>query len=292
MKSIAVSAVSFLFIFIVFIDNSFGWGFQSHRNIHTAAIDGMPAAIKPFFEKHRNFLIEESVTPDRRRRHDPTEGPNHYINLDLFGDYPFENFPLEYKNAVNQFGEDSLQSKGLAVWRVANWYDSLTVAMAEQDVDKILRFAADLGHYIADLHMPLHTTSHYDGQLTNQRGVHRRFETDLPERYDSRYCWKIPEVRLIEDPLQYTFEFTLESYRLIDELYTADMKARDGIPENDLYTIERRNDRRIYIYNDKYYEQFHKELNGMVEDRLRLATQRIRDLWYTAWVRAGKPELL
>jgi len=292
MKRIALYAAAFLFISLLIIDVSLSWGFQSHRNVHAAAIEGMPDAIKPFFQKYSEFLIEESVTPDRRRADDPGEGPNHYINLDLFGEYPFEDFPLEYDDAVCRFGADSVRSKGLAVWRIENWFDSLTVAMAEQDVDRILRFAADIGHYIADLHMPLHTTSHYDGQLTDQRGVHRRFETDLPERYDSHYSWDIPETAIIESPLEYIFEFTLESYRLIDNLYEADMRAREGIPAGELYTVEHRGDRRIYIYNDTYYEQFHDELDGMVEDRLRLAAQRVRDFWYTAWVEARKPELL
>lgn len=292
MKRIALYAAAFLFISLLIIDVSLSWGFQSHRNIHVAAIEGMPDAIKPFFQKYSEFLIEESVTPDRRRADDPDEGPNHYINLDLFGEYPFEDFPLEYDDAVSRFGADSVRTKGLAVWRIENWFDSLTVAMAEQDVDRILRFAADIGHYIADLHMPLHTTSHYDGQLTDQRGVHRRFETDLPERYDSLYSWDISEAAIIESPLEYIFEFTLESYRLIDDLYDADIRAREGIPAGDLYTIEHRGDRRIYIYNDTYYEQFHAQLDGMVEDRLRLAAQRVRDIWYTAWVEAGKPELL
>jgi hypothetical protein len=30
-------------------------------------------------------------------------------------------------------------------------------------------FIADLGHYIADAHMPLHTSDNHDGQLTDQR---------------------------------------------------------------------------------------------------------------------------
>jgi hypothetical protein len=29
----------------------------------------------------------------------------------------------------------------------------------------------DLGHYIADGHMPLHTSDNHDGQNTNQKGI-------------------------------------------------------------------------------------------------------------------------
>lgn len=280
-----------IIVLLLVADVSYGWGFRSHRNIHAAAIAGMPDEIKSFFEKYSEFLIEESVRPDLRRRDDPAEGPNHYINLERFGEYPFDDFPLQYDKAIDTYGKDTLASYGLAVWRVDHWFDSLTVAMSEKDLDRILLYAADIGHYIADLHMPLHTTVNYDGQLTGQRGVHRRFETDLPERFDSLYSWDIPEARFVDDPLTWIFDITLESYRLIDDLYAADMKAKAGVPEDELYTIERRNNRNFYIYNDTYYELFHEALDGMVEDRLRLSTKRIRDIWYTAWIKAGKPDL-
>jgi len=291
MKRITSFVVLLIICNVLVADFVYGWGFRSHRNMHEVAIEGMPLPVRAFFEKYNEFLIEESVAPDVRRRDDPTEGPNHYVNLDRFGEYPFDDFPVLYEDAIAKFDADTLFSYGLAVWRVHDWFDSLTVAMTKKDVDSILRFAADLGHYIGDLHMPLHTTSNYDGQLTGQRGVHRRFETDLPERYDSLFSWNIPEAREIDDPYNYTFEFVLESYRLIDDLYDADMVAREGIPEDNLYTIEQRNNRRLFIYHDTYYEQFHNELDGMVENRLTLAAQRIRDFWHTAWVKAGKPEL-
>ena len=284
-------ALLIIIALLLVADVSYGWGFRSHRNIHAVSIAGMPDEIRSFFEKHSEFLIEESVRPDTRRRDDPTEGPNHYINLDRFGEYPFADFPLRYNEAIEKFGRDTLVAYGLAIWRVDHWFDSLTVAMSEKDLDRILRFAADIGHYVADLHMPLHTTSNYDGQLTGQRGVHRRFETDLPERFDTLYSWDIPEARVIEDPLRWIFEITLESYRLIDDLYAADMKAQRAFPEGELYTIERRNNRNIYIYNDRYYELFHEELDGMVEERLQSAAKRIRDIWYTAWIKAGKPDI-
>ncbi len=40
------------------------------------------------------------------------------------------------------------------------------------DSIKILKYSADLSHYIGDAHVPLHTTSNHNGQLTNQVGIH------------------------------------------------------------------------------------------------------------------------
>jgi hypothetical protein len=49
-------------------------------------------------------------------------------------------------------------------------YDGkLTQAFKEKRKSEILFIAADLGHYIADAHMPLHTSDNHDGQLTDQK---------------------------------------------------------------------------------------------------------------------------
>jgi hypothetical protein len=291
MKQLSVTIFIIYLLSIYPIDTAHGWGFRSHRNIHRAAVSAMPEEIKYFFANHSEFLIEESVRPDTRRSDDPTEGPNHYVNLDRFGEYPFEDFPLSYDAAIAQYGEETLESYGFALWRIQDWYDSLVVSMRNQDRDRILRYAADLGHYVADIHMPLHTTSNYDGQRTGQRGVHRRFETELPARYDSLYQLTPEAVNVIENPLEKAFTIALDGYRLIDALYAADLRAQEGIPEDQLYTIEERNGRRYYVYHETYYRQFHDALGGMVENRLQMAAQHVRDFWYSAWIKAGKPEL-
>ena len=36
-------------------------------------------------------------------------------------------------------------------------------------LEKILKYSAELGHYIGDAHVPLHTTENYNGQLTNRK---------------------------------------------------------------------------------------------------------------------------
>jgi hypothetical protein len=63
-------------------------------------------------------------------------------------------------------------------------YDGkLTQAFKEKRKSEILFIAADLGHYIADAHMPLHTSDNHDGQLTDQKGIHSLWESRLPELF-------------------------------------------------------------------------------------------------------------
>jgi hypothetical protein len=291
MKKILIAGIALLLLSIVSTDIMYGWGFRSHRNIHAAAIQGLPEPLNRFFEHYADFIIEQSVAPDLRRNTDPTEGPYHYINFERFGDNPFHDFPLKYRKVRERYGDDTLRTYGLIIWRIESWTDSLISAMRQHDADRIKTFAADLGHYVADLHMPLHTTSNYDGQLTGQRGVHRRFETELPELFDHTYTWDISEARYIKDPLKGAFRIGKESFKLVDKVFSADLKAGEGIPKDRLFRPEEQNGRTIYIYHEDYYRRFHEFLDGMVESRLRLAAERVRDYWYTAWVKAGKPDL-
>jgi hypothetical protein len=291
MKKFLIAVITLYLLSIICNNISYGWGFRSHRNINAAAIQGLPDPLKKFFEQYADFIIEQSVAPDLRRNTDPTEGPYHYINFERFGDNPFHDFPLQYRKARERFGDDTLRTFGLILWRIDAWTDSLIYAMRQYDSEKITIFAADLGHYIADLHMPLHTTSNYDGQLTGQRGVHRRFETELPELFDHAYTWNIPKTRYIKNSLKEAFGIGKESFKLVDKVYSADLNAKKGIPEDQLFRTEEQNGRTIYIYHEDYYLCFHEFLHGMVESRLRLAAERVRNYWYTAWIKAGKPDL-
>ena len=63
----------------------------------------------------------------------------------------------------------------------------LAQAFLNQDADQILKISTDLGHYVGDAYVPLHTTSNYNGQKTNQRGVHGLWESRLPELFDQQY---------------------------------------------------------------------------------------------------------
>ena len=57
-------------------------------------------------------------------------------------------------------------------YSIAEWTQRLTIAFAEHRNDpenphvraKCLVFAGILSHYAADLHMPLHTSIHWDGR--------------------------------------------------------------------------------------------------------------------------------
>ncbi len=291
MKRSYLYTLSLTLLCLLLVETLAAWGFRSHRNINAAAIDGLPEPLKSFFQTHREFIVDQSVAPDLRRRDDPAEGPNHYINFERFGTYLFPEFPVDFDEAVSMYDIERLSESGLIIWRIGDWYDSLTSAFRNGDIDRILFFASDLGHYLADLHMPLHTTINHDGQATSQRGIHRRFETDLPERFDSSYVWELPSYEMIENPRQTAFEIGLESFGLIERIYQSDLATREGIAEDLLFRAEQKEGRTVYIYYDIYFLRFYEALDGMVEDRLGISARRLRDYWCSAWVRAGKTRI-
>src|SRR5690242_16771149 len=137
----------------------------------------------PFYKKNIRYIEESAVNPDRRRYIAPDEAPRHFIDLDNYGDSAIFKLPRYWNQAVEKFGEDSLNAHGILPWNIQRVYLQLKDAFFIRNPDRILKLSADLGHYIADAHVPLHTTRNYNGQLTNQIGIHAFWESRLPELF-------------------------------------------------------------------------------------------------------------
>jgi hypothetical protein len=140
-----------------------GWGFLVHRTVHQLAVYQLPSELQPFFYAHMDYLVENAVRPDVRRNTDSTEGPKHFIDAEVYGDSSLWKMPHDWNTAVAQFTKDSLQKYGYVPYWVMVTRDRLTAAFRQGNRDSILFYAADLGHYIADAHVPLHTSVNYDG---------------------------------------------------------------------------------------------------------------------------------
>jgi hypothetical protein len=289
---IPVLTLSALIIFLLLtVNESSGWGFWAHREIHRHAIKMLPAPLEKFFKKHADSLIARSVEPDLRRGRDSLEQYYHYIDFERYGTYPFEALPRDYEAAVKKFGKRTVDTNGTLPWRIADFTNRLSDAMKRRSEEEIVFYASFLGHYIADANVPLHTTENYDGQLSGQRGIHSRWESRLPEKYGSQFQFDVGKVEYIADPLAYAFEIVLESHRLVDSVLAMDQKAKEGLAESEIYTVTQRRGRSEYQYSDLYYERYYKLLNGMIERRMAASAQRVASYWYTAWINAGKPQL-
>src|SRR5687768_10088089 len=155
------------------------WGFGAHKFIMSRAIGLLPAEIRPFFEANRAFLVERSVDPDLWRTAGwEAEAPRHFVDMDAYGPYPFKDLPRDYDEAVKKHGADFVIKNGTLPWRTEEIYGKLVEAFQQKagySRDNIKFFSAIIVHYVGDAHVPFHAALNYDGQLTQQWGIHSRF---------------------------------------------------------------------------------------------------------------------
>ena len=287
-----ISGFIFLATVLVFVSQiAFSWGYWAHPVINKEAVNLLPEPLKAFYLAHVDYVGKHASDPDLRRPEDKDEGYYHYMDLDRYGKYPHFNVSRTYEEAVKKFGKETVMKNGLVPWRVGWGVDSLSAAMKAHDVPLVLHLSADLGHYVADMHVPLHATENYDGQLTGNIGVHFRWESGTPEHFGKDYSFAgIGDAVYIKHPVEHALKILNHSYSLLEKVFKADSIARTGIPKDKLYRVEEKDGRKEYVYSDEYYERFNKELNGMVEVQMRAAARAVASYWYTAWVNAGRPK--
>ena len=143
------------------------------------------------------LLEEASVQPDIRRYVMEEEGPRHYIDIDVYGDSAVFTFPRKWSVAQEVYSRDTLLANGIIPWAILWTKHELTAAFKQGNDAGILRYSADIAHYIADAHVPLHTAINYNGQFTGQEGIHRLWETRIPEIESKDYTFWVGKATYI-----------------------------------------------------------------------------------------------
>jgi len=270
------------------------WGFFGHKKINRMAVFTLPPEMIKFYKKNIEYVTEHAVDPDKRRYSTKGEAPRHYIDIDHYihaGGDPFEVVPEQWNAAVEKFTEDTLQAYGIVPWHVNLMVIRLTKAFEAKDMDAILRLSADLGHYIGDSHVPLHTTENYNGQKTNQKGIHGFWESRLPELKHQDYNFFVGRAKYVDYILKDEWETVKQSFAAKDSVLDLEKKLNDEYPKDQKYSHENRGKVLVKTYSEGYSTAYHDMLNGMVERRLTQAIIKVGSYWYTAWVNAGQPNL-
>lgn len=273
------------------------WGFYAHREINYLAIFTLPEEMMGFYKENYYFIKEHAVDPDKRRYGVKGEAQKHYIDIDHYcighdsTCNPFDLMPRRWYDAVDKYSEDTLQAYGIVPWNIAVMQNRLTKAFKEKNIKRILRLSTELGHYIGDAHVPLHTTENYNGQLTGQYGIHGFWESRLPELYDQSYDFWTGKARYVKNPLDRAWDVVEESHNALDSVLTFEAQLNAEWPQDKKYSYEERGRVIVKAYSEEYSREYHRRLNGQVERRMRQAIITIGSYWYTAWVNAGQPEL-
>lgn len=269
---------------------SSGWGFFAHQKINRLAVFILPPPMIGFYKKNINYLSEASVNPDRRRYAVADEAPRHYIDLDDYGDSAAYTLPRYWNQAEEKIGIDSLLAHGIVPWHIAKMYDQLKDAFLLRDPRKILRISAELGHYIADANVPLHTTSNYDGQKTGQAGIHALWESRLPELHFIEYDFFVGKAEHVQNIQMAAWAAIARSNAAVDSVLRFEKELSEKMTSKK-FSFETKGKQTIKMVSVEYSKAYHQLLSGMVERQFRASVKMVGDVWYSAWVDAGQPDL-
>jgi len=271
---------------------AFSWGFYGHKKINYYAVFLLPPEMMQLYKPNIDFITEHAVDPDMRRYAIAQEGPRHYIDIDHYGKYPFNDLPRKWSDAVAKFTEDSLLQNGIVPWWVQTMLYKLTEAFKEKNQAKILKLSSELGHYIADAHVPLHANSNHNGQFTDQRGIHGFWESRIPELLaDKEWDFFIGKADYIKNPGDFIWQRVLESAKASDSVLSFEKELSKTFPADKKFSFEERNGITVRQYSSEFCIAYDKKLNGMIERRMHQSIYAIASFWYTAWVNAGQPDL-
>jgi len=288
----AIRTLALLFILQLLHSNVYCWGFYSHQKINYYAVFLLPPEMMLLYKPNINFLSEHAIDPDKRRYAIADEGPRHYIDIDHYGDYPYTALPRKWSDAVAKFGEDSLKQHGIVPWHVQSMLTRLTEAFKTKNFSLIMRYSAEIGHYIADAHAPLHASSNHNGQLTNQKGIHGFWESRVPELLaEKEFDFFIGKAEYIKNPGDFTWKRVMESARAADTVLLYERELTRQFPDDKKYAFEEWNGKTIRQYSAAFTIAYNKKLDGMIERRMRQSIFAVASFWYTAWVNAGQPDL-
>ena len=281
-----------ILLLLIPASNHSNWGFFSHKKINRMAVFTIADDnLFQFYKYHIDFITEHAVDPDKRRYAVEGEGEKHYIDIDYYGDEPFKNMPRKWNDAVEKFSEDTLRAYGISPWNINLMVGRLAQAFRDTKIDKILRYSADLGHYVADVHVPLHTTLNYNGQLTNQKGIHGFWESRVPELFSDEYDYLVGKAKYIESPLNTIWDVVEHSFRAVDSVLTFEKQLTEEWSEDRKFSFEKRGRVTMKVYSKEFSKEYERRLNGMHKRRLKESILTVGSLWYTAWVNAGQPDL-
>src|SRR6476469_3033653 len=268
------------------------WGFLVHRTTVQLAIYQLPKGLQPLFYKNEAALVKASVRPDQRRNVDATEAPKHFIDLELYGDSAAWTMPRTWNEAVAKYSEDTLKKYGYVPYWILAMQEKLTNAFRAGKSDSILIYAADLAHYIGDANVPLHTAVNYDGQLTNQKGLHNLWESIIPELELTNYnLHSRHRAKYIRDKADVVWKTIRTAHQLLPQIFLQEREVSKAFTDSTKYRTQIRNGKEVKTYTSAFAKAYSQQLGNTINRQLLRTSNMIADFWYTAWVDAGKPDI-
>jgi hypothetical protein len=224
-----------------------------------------------------NYVMNHASDADYRKNQDPDESARHYIDIDNYQLFvQTGRIQQTYDSVIALYGSSFVIDQGILPWATITAFDSLKNCFQRLDWNRSAYFAADLGHYVGDGHMPLHITANYNGQFSGQTGVHSRYETTMISKFESMLVYPADSAKVIGNVGQYVFDYLYDDYQYVDSVLLADSQASLIAGGTG---------------SDAYYQALWGKSGEFTKLLMRRASSSLADLIYTAWVEAGSPRM-
>ena len=246
-----------------------GWGPTGHKIINQNSTLSFPPQMKVFLS-WSSTLAQHASDADYRKSSDKTESPKHFIDIDYYPEFNSTGrISQSYDSMVTKYGSSTVIAQGTLPWAIIAAYDTLKNCFARKDFDKAVLIAADLGHYVADSHQPLHITTNF-----NPGGLHTRYEINMIDTYQSQIKYGGDSVQYIPNVSDYVFNYIYKNYRYVDSLIADDNAAKAVNSDTK---------------SAAYYQALWNLTGNFTIALFDSASYRLASLIYTAWKNAGSP---
>jgi hypothetical protein len=263
-------------ILLVLLVGLCSWGEKAHYKINSSCVDFFPAEIHQL-KAWAPILADHSSDADLRKKTDKTEFVKHFIDIDIYDDFIKNHQMIQnFGAACTKYGKEIVIKNGTLPWVTDSTYQALVADFRKGDWNKAALTAADLGHYVGDGFMPLHITANYNGQLSSQKGIHRRYEEIMIDRYIDGVQFKTSGIHKVNQVQSYIFNYLYANYSYCGLLLQADSRAHEQAGNQ---------------YNDIYYKSLWENTSLFTVKLLEESSKTLAELIYTAWLEAGKPRI-
>ena len=263
------------------------WGLDGHRRINYIASKQLKGPFGQFLKNNSDPLKWYAVAPDYNKDIDSEEFHRHFIDADYYDEYPFTKIPKKYEELISLYGEDKIRKYGIAPWAINETCERIIDLLKKNQLEEAIYNMGVVGHYIADLHMPLHTVINYNGQFSGNDGIHKRWEHRLVDEYVKKIK-PVGKIEKVEDPWSFSMKIVKESFKLHSLILEADTKARKLLTKEQ---ADRLNSYDVLSFEKPYLDSLYDDTGNLLNERMGRAVMRLASLWNYCWEQAGRPKL-
>ena len=276
----------FLIIALVLPKIVCGWGYDAHQRINWSAANIIPGKFGKYVHSNRQELAQYAVVADYIKSSDNKEAPRHYIDADLYDVFPFDSLLGSLADLEAKYGKDMIGKWGYGPWAIDETCNRVIYMLKNKRWDEAIFHMSTLGHYISDIHVPLHVVENYNGQLTGNDGIHFRWEGRMVDEHVKSIRPTGPLPLVSSSVVDFSMNIVRESYVTMQQILNADTKARKLLSSSEQQQL---NSYDILPFEGLYLQSLYDQTADLVQDRIEMAVLRIAAMWVYCWNEAGRP---